>query len=160
MPLLYLLRHNLYPEGLEINKIFCSHLGNNICLKLDQVLDMKNVNVILAPKWIEKENNRQIFMTIFSLSAPKNFDARQKLRQEIQTFKDGIDEEFLGSVHLTFLLGLSNNTDVMQSIEEESHQEGDVLQLSVMDSYNNLSYKTLGAYEWILKVWSLHCDQG
>ena len=52
----------------------------------------------------------------------------------------------------TFLLGLSNDPDVMRQIDQESDLYGDVLQFSIIDSYYNLTYKTLGAYEWIYKV--------
>ena len=51
----------------------------------------------------------------------------------------------------TFLLGLSNDPDVMRQIDQESDLYGDVLQFSIIDSYYNLTYKTLGAYEWIYK---------
>ena len=40
----------------------------------------------------------------------------------------------------------------MRQIDQESDLYGDVLQFSIIDSYYNLTYKTLGAYEWIYKV--------
>jgi len=118
------------------------------------VINLKNVDVIKVPHWSLNlaKSKEKIFMSIFSLSAPKHYDDRQNLRQEIESFKSDFASEKLGSIHLTFLLGLTRDKDVKKQIAIESNLFGDILQLSVEDSYQNLSYKTLGAYQWIHSV--------
>ena len=75
------------------------------CLKLDQVVDIKDVGIIKEPKWIETEDagvgfgfGGKHFLNIFSLSAPKNFLDRQSRRQEIRTFKAKIDGQLNGGL--------------------------------------------------------------
>ena len=134
--------------------------------QLDQVINLRNVDIQRQPTWVKDEqqamNNiamsnltqkqNQIFMAIFSLSAPNNFEVRQNLRKEIKIFKENFGQKNNGSIHLTFLLGLTKDQKVQKRIEHESELFGDILQISVEDSYNNLSYKTLGAYQWIHTV--------
>ena len=124
--------------------------------QLDQVINLKNVDIQRQPTWIkDAQKQNQIFLAIFSLSAPKNFEVRQNLRHEIKSFKENFGQKISGSIHLTFLLGLTKDQQVQKRIERESELFGDILQISVEDSYNNLSYKTLGAYQWIHTVrWS------
>ena len=130
------------------------------------MINLRNVDIQRQPTWIKDEqqamNNiaksnltqkqNQIFMAIFSLSAPKNFEVRQNLRKEIKIFKENFGQKNNGSIHLTFLLGLTKDQKVQKRIEHESELFGDILQFAVEDSYNNLSYKTLGAYQWIHTV--------
>jgi hypothetical protein len=143
--------------------VLVNNLGANFCsrpkgfsrrTKLDQVINLRNVDVIKVPYWSHdvSKSKEKIFMSIFSLSAPKNFDDRQNLRREIDSFRTEFASNELGSIHLTFLLGLTRDKDVKERIGIESDLFGDILQLSVEDSYHNLSYKTLGAYQWIQTV--------
>ena len=142
-------------KTLSCNKSFLFRLkGFSHRTKLDQVINLKNVDVIKVPNWSLdlSKSEEKIFMSIFSLSAPKNFDDRQNLRREIESFRSDFVSNNLGSIHLTFLLGLTPDKDVKERIGIESDRFGDILQLSVEDSYQNLSYKTLGAYQWIHSV--------
>ena len=47
-----------------------------------------------------------------------------------------------------FLLGMTNDKDLQTKLEEENLQNKDVLQFSIVDKYENLSFKTLSAYLW------------
>jgi hypothetical protein len=91
-------------------------------------------------------------LAIFSLSAPGNFEERDKLRREVEKFRRESARKIVGSVHLTFLVGRTERADVMRRIEAESEMFGDILQLGVPDSYPTLSLKTLGAYAWLASV--------
>jgi len=128
--------------------------SDETCTILDQVIDLKNVKVLKEPGWIEKsiKNDEKIFLSIFSLSAPQNFEDRQNLRTEIENFRTNSADKIVGSIQLTFLLGLPSDRDLQSWIDIESDLFGDILQISVEDSYQNLSYKTLGAYQWIHSV--------
>ena len=121
------------------------------------MIDLANVAVLKEPGWIRDsvKNDEKIFISIFSLSAPKNFEDRRNLRKEIENFRKNFAEKIVGSIHLTFLLGLTSDSDLQTRIDAESDLLEDILQISVPDSYRNLSYKTLGSYQWINSVWPL-----
>ena len=49
---------------------------------------------------------------------------------------------------LVFIVGLQE--DKMADLEEESDQNGDLVITEHMDSYNNLTLKTMAAFDWML----------
>ena len=49
---------------------------------------------------------------------------------------------------LVFIVGLQE--DKMADLEEESDQNGDLVITEHLDSYNNLTLKTLAAFDWML----------
>lgn len=60
------------------------------------------------------------------------------------------------AVKIVFLVGQTNN-DTQQRIVTESEKYGDLIQESFLDSYNNLTLKTIMMLKWV----SLNCgDKG
>jgi hypothetical protein len=78
-------------------------------------------------------------MVLMVLSAPGNVEKREKMRRHLQEKND---------VKVIFLLGLVS--PVVQELLSSEHEENDdLVQSSVPDSYDTLSYKTLTGFIWI-----------
>ena len=50
---------------------------------------------------------------------------------------------------LLFLLGTVADEDLQNCLEEENRMFGDMLQISVKDSYQNLPYKTISGFDYV-----------
>ena len=109
----------------------------------------------IVPKGVCDNNSDQPLLLIVVTSTIKNDKARQAIRDTLS--KDAI--QYTGQIRVIFLLGMISNSDPEQNriIEEEvgfeATQFGDVLQASFIDSYYNLTIKSLS----MLKFFSNHC---
>ena len=97
------------------------------------VLDQTGVELSLQPRTACQEK-----MILMVLSAPNNREKREAVRERLQNTTD---------VRLIFLLGASPHYQAR--LEEEHERFGDLLQTSVRDSYDTLSYKSLTGFIWI-----------
>ncbi|XP_067851467.1 UDP-GalNAc:beta-1,3-N-acetylgalactosaminyltransferase 1-like [Heptranchias perlo] len=87
------------------------------------------------------------FLVILVATRPKETDARQAIR-----LTWGQIQIWLGKKVITlFLLGkdVENHSHMRQSIEEENILFGDIISQNFMDSYDNLTLKTIMAFQWI-----------
>ncbi len=77
-------------------------------------------------------------------SSPDHFSHRRSLRETFCSPCSG-GEEFreILSCECVFVLGLSNDEEVRPKVEEEAEEFGDVLVEDFLDSYNNLTLKSL-----------------
>ncbi|XP_053392472.1 UDP-GalNAc:beta-1,3-N-acetylgalactosaminyltransferase 1-like [Mercenaria mercenaria] len=83
---------------------------------------------------------------IMVLSAPNNFDRRKAIRE---TWANGSFYSTYGTARVLFLLGVINDSEVQRNIEKEFSLYGDILQGSFIDSYHNLSHKSVMGYKWV-----------
>nr|XP_046262888.1 beta-1,3-galactosyltransferase 2-like [Scatophagus argus] len=93
------------------------------------------------------------FLVIIIPVAPHNREARDVIRNTW-----GKEMTVLGQVVRSyFLLGLSTEKDEAEPLQEQVLQESqryhDILQSDFLDSYNNLTIKTMVMFEWL----SSHC---
>ncbi len=91
------------------------------------------------------------FLVIYVHSAPLHFKQRSIIRQTWGDHNYFTDENIL----VVFILGLVNNASVQRAIEFESSQYGDIVQESFVDSYKNLTFKSIAALKWI----STYCQK-
>jgi len=114
------------------------------------VADENNIHVVKSPLW-SNENN-PVFMSMVVLSAPKHFEERETVRKEFSKLKRNFVKwnRHLRNktIELTFLLGSVKNGILARHLEEEQETHGDIFQISVLDSYQNLAYKTMTSYLW------------
>ena len=75
------------------------------------------------------------------LSAPSHFVQRQRTRQFLQPFRNR-------NVAWAFLLGKPSTNEIQTKLEAENQEFKDVLQFSIQDKYENLSFKSLSAFLW------------
>ena len=97
------------------------------------VLDQTAVELSLQPRAVCQEK-----MVLMVLSAPANREKREAMRERLVNTTD---------VRLIFLLGASPLYQAQ--LEEEHERFDDLLQTSVRDSYDTLSYKSLSGFIWI-----------
>ena len=98
-----------------------------------RIIDNEEVRFTLVPTEACTED-----MVLMVLSAPNNVHKRNLMRTRISNVDD---------VKLIFLLGLS--TKHQKQIDTEHVQHDDIVQATVQDSYDTLSYKSLFGFLWI-----------
>lgn len=76
---------------------------------------------------------------------------------EVDASENQIDEplQYDFSVKTIFLVGKTPNNVTQAKLTEESRKYGDLLQESFLDSYNNLTLKTIMMLKWV----NLKCDE-
>jgi len=85
--------------------------------------------------------DQRVFVAV--ISASSYFEKRQMIRQ---TWFHNLDNTFYG---FAFILGLTENTTIQHSIEEESLTFGDIIQMNFLDDYNNLTLKSIVLLHWL-----------
>lgn len=82
------------------------------------------------------------------VSAPAYFDRRDAMRRT-----------WINPIHLpakvAFIMGRTDNITVQQQVEEESFNHGDILQVDMVDTYDNLTLKAVALLNWV----NAHCPQ-
>jgi hypothetical protein len=71
-----------------------------------------------------------------------------KVRQAIR--KTWANRSMFPKMNVGFILGLSSDESVNSMIIKESEQYGDIVQGDFLDTYRNLSFKSLTAWRWII----------
>lgn len=84
----------------------------------------------------------ELKLLIIVTSAPNHNDARLSIRETWGSFCKRND------IDLAFLLGSSNET-VNEIIRQEHDLYGDIIRGSFVDSYDNLTLKTMAMHEWV-----------
>ena len=87
--------------------------------------------------------HENILVTILVISAPDHFKQREAIRNSWGNTRDNKEVVF------SFLVGLSDNTSLAKAVTEESEKNGDVIVNNITDLYENLSLKTLSAFDWL-----------
>lgn len=104
-----------------------------------RVLDRDNVTFLIKPhrQCGAEYGTRYVFLV---LTAPANVEKRDLLRRQIEQRRQ--------DTFLLFLLGKTSSQDLQEQLVSENMIHGDIVQISVMDHYTRLSYKTLSGYIW------------
>jgi len=85
-------------------------------------------------------NDLQIFFLI--MSRPSNWEARKALRR---TYLSGLKGK---PVNYVFVIGRSENYNIEQRVIGESSYFGDILKFDFIDSYENLTIKSISSLQW------------
>jgi hypothetical protein len=102
-------------------------------------------------------SNRNVFIAVNS--APGNFDRREIIRQTWRNhLKDAHRERLLTTAGFTFTLGLTDDAETQEKIEEEAKTYGDIIQIGMEDFYKNLSMKMAGLFNWLYKYCNAKVD--
>ena len=84
-----------------------------------------------------------IFLLVVVCSALENTKERQTIRETWAK-----DQEELNDVRVIFMLGNSFNDTLQPNVTKESEIYGDILQESFLDTYANLTVKSLMLLKW------------
>jgi hypothetical protein len=95
-------------------------------------------NVELCP---DLGKNLQLLIAI--TSAPSNKDARMAIRQTWGHYSQRSD------VNIAFLLGSTDDPQLVKELQDENKLYGDLICGRFLDSYNNLTLKTVSLLEWV-----------
>uniref|UniRef100_A0A8C1PTK4 Hexosyltransferase n=1 Tax=Cyprinus carpio TaxID=7962 RepID=A0A8C1PTK4_CYPCA len=91
------------------------------------------------------------FLVLMVPVAPRQVDARNAIRSTW-----GNESSVQGKAVLTlFFVGLTGGPEAQQQLEEESRQHRDLVQSNFVDSYFNLTIKTMVIMDWL----ATHCLQ-
>ncbi|XP_030828170.1 beta-1,3-galactosyltransferase 1 [Strongylocentrotus purpuratus] len=96
-------------------------------------------------------SDRQVFFLVLILSIHKNFDQRNAVRKTWASPKE-IDGKQIVTL---FLLAKNTNPRHQSLVEQESKQYKDIIMEDFMDTYKNLTLKTMMGLKWA----SIFCPQ-
>jgi len=99
-----------------------------------RILNMTNVTFLLQP--VSPCTSHLVLMV---LSAPGNVEKRNRMRRQLNGKIN---------VKIIFLLGFVASASDQELLSSESNLHDDLVQGSVPDSYDTLSYKTLTGFTW------------
>ena len=105
--------------------------------------------LIDKPNFCDTDNGASLDLLILVNSAVGNFEARQAIRQTWGKF--AVER---GSL-LLFLIGNSRDANINSKVKKENEQYSDLLQGAYIDSYYNLTLKTMSMMKWV----SDNCDK-
>ncbi len=106
------------------------------------------------PAVCSSSNSLQLFIAI--ISAPGYFEKRQTIRQTWM-------RHLTFPVSVAFFVGLTRDVAVQRKIQEENASYGDIIQIGMLDSYSNLTQKSVAVLNWIYNycpevAYVLKCD--
>lgn len=94
-------------------------------------------------------NKTTIFIAV--VSAPDNFEKRNTIRA---TWKKHLKKDVVVGLMevagFAFLMGNTKDVRVQDAIEQENRNHSDIIQLNMMDSYENLTLKTVSILDWVV----------
>lgn len=89
------------------------------------------------------DGGENIRLLILITSAPTHRDARLAIRQTWGHYATRRD------IAIAFILGATNVQSIEDSLEAESYMYSDIIRGRFIDSYNNLTLKTISSLEWV-----------
>ena len=99
----------------------------------------------------------QPFLVVVIPSLPSSRDRRNAIRDtwgSVARLDTWPNEQLKAKVRIAFLLGRTESFHVRQVIKQEYEQYGDIVQEDFLESYRNLSLKTVMGIKWVLN----HCS--
>lgn len=115
----------------------------------NNVINPHNFNFILNPANICGKNKGQNLTLICLITvAADKFIERQNIRDT------WYNKTMFPEIRAVFMTGLSKDTKVNEILANESRQFNDIVQESFMDTYTNLTFKTIMGFKWVLNFCS------
>lgn len=118
-------------------------LNCNNCFKQDWDLLLNNKNIC---KTVEHGEGTWIrpSIIIFIPSSPSNFKSRNIVRRTWMS----ASKHNTGAIRYVFILGLSSDDTINANVRGEFWKEKDITVFSFLDTYRNLTYKSVMGYKW------------
>ncbi|XP_047118451.1 beta-1,3-galactosyltransferase 1-like [Schistocerca piceifrons] len=93
--------------------------------------------------------SKKLFLLIVVCSAVGNFEARAAIRQTWASAP--IVTEKASAIRVAFLLGVLKHNTLQEQVEKESVLHKDIIQEDFLDTYYNLTLKTVMLLKWTIK---------
>ncbi len=87
--------------------------------------------------------NKNLTLLAFVLTRRDNFIQRETIRTT------WANKTLFSQMRVIFMIGSSNDTELDKKIENESKLNGDIVQESFLDTYLNLTLKTIQGIKWV-----------
>ena len=87
--------------------------------------------------------DNDLFLIAFVCISPSSFEKRNVIRRTWANWKQ------FPSIRVVFLVGLSFNNTINSMLVDESKSFGDIVQEDFMDTYDNLTLKTIMGIKWV-----------
>ena len=110
---------------------------------------LDQVTTILSPANVCTSSSPPLHLLVVVCSAVNNYESRQGIRKSWAK-----DQFILKDVRVVFLLGKLTNNSADSKLKYESDTFGDILQEEFIDSYANLTVKSLMLLKWFQQ----NCD--
>ncbi|KAH8392569.1 hypothetical protein KR215_011799 [Drosophila sulfurigaster] len=114
----------------------------------DKIYESGHLNEEIDLERICPLNGTKTRMLILITSAQTHADARMSIRQTWGHYGTRRD------IGMAFVLGRGTNETVNQALTDENYMYGDLIRGNFIDSYNNLTLKTISSLEWA----DQHCN--
>ncbi|XP_062128548.1 acetylgalactosaminyl-O-glycosyl-glycoprotein beta-1,3-N-acetylglucosaminyltransferase-like [Drosophila sulfurigaster albostrigata] len=114
----------------------------------DKIYESGHLNEEIDLERICSLNGTKTRMLILITSAQTHADARMSIRQTWGHYGTRRD------IGMAFVLGRGTNETVNQALTDENYMYGDLIRGNFIDSYNNLTLKTISSLEWA----DQHCN--
>ena len=107
------------------------------------------INIQTCSANVDETDKRNVFVVV--VSAPSYFEKRHAIRRSWE--RDLKNEAIRHSVNLVGFAFFLGRTDmgVEANIEKEYRKHGDVIQVDISDTDNNLSLKSVSILNWVFK---------
>lgn len=128
-------------ETLRVSVTFLQHEWKFKPWNIRQFVLPDNDTQLLSP---QSPCSGNVFLTIVVCSSVPNFNARQTIRD---TWAQ--DASKLSNVRVVFLLGKSTNHILNAMAADESRKHSDIVQQDFLDTYNNLTIKSVMLLKWV-----------
>lgn len=121
---------------------------------LDRNLPAKTINhwkysPIINPVITCAYEHNNIDVLYIVKTSPSNFRRRRTLRDT------WADRTRFPNIRTVFSIGVSHNADIQNNVKMESLKYGDILLMDYIDSYDNLTLKTISGINWA----AAHCTR-
>jgi len=101
-------------------------------------LNAKIINFQLSPSNLCEGDSKFVFVYVFSYV--NDFDRRRIIRETW-----GSDQ----NIRVGFVLGKISDSSIQELVKSEQNQYDDIIQGNFIDSYRNLSYKSILVWKWV-----------
>jgi hypothetical protein len=146
--LYYVLEDTAHSNG---NLIPIGDLLTNLHVNRRQVTNEHSHRVIVRPTRVldtcDKSPNGLLLLSVV-LIAPHYFQKRQVIRGTWASQSQRVASDSSAMMRVVFAIGLSGNQSVNRMIRAEARRHGDILQEDFVDSYRNLTLKTMMIFKW------------
>jgi len=100
-------------------------------------------------RWKNSEKRDSPSLLILMVSAAENYGKRSRIRQTLSHLKKENGREFI------FLIGSKSTNINTEQLTDEVLANGDIVQVNVIDSYANLTLKSVALLHWVYT----HCQE-
>ena len=110
--------------------------------EIHYIVDVDQLRFILQPNKAHTSANGSL-IEAFVISAPQHFERRSTIRST------WANTTLFPQIQTVFMLGVASQPDINRKLEEEALKYNDIVQADFMDTYYNLTLKTLMGLKWM-----------